>query len=130
MSSVRRAKLLTAVALVMAAGGDIDQAEATGWAITDPARRARALMAVAETVADSGDIERAEAVASSIVGSVWRAQALTTLALKAEPKRARSIIVQALSAGDWTTIMGALAQIDSSLFANIADDYIRAESLG
>ena len=69
------------------AGGDLDRAEATGRAITDPDRQAQALAGLAEAAARAGDLDRAkalaeqaEAAARAITDPDRQAQALAGLA--------------------------------------------------
>jgi hypothetical protein len=135
-------RALALAGLVMAASsGELKRARMLAeWAkaaaaIPDPDRRARVLGGLAEAAVGAGDLDRArmladraEAAATTIPNPDQRARALATLAGKAAPKRARSLLAQALTAGHWEASVVVLAQINPPAVSTIADEYLNGMS--
>ena len=82
-------------------------------------------------MAGAGDLDRAgvlagqaEAAARAITDPYSQAAALAGLARKTELQHARSLLAQALTAGNWEPLVDVLAQISPDAVIVIADEYL------
>jgi hypothetical protein len=122
-----QAQSLAGLAQVMAAIGATAEAEpplamaerilrSTSWPDEE---------AVIEGLAAIGRSDRAEVRAHSLADTPYaHARALTAVAKHVSPDRARRLVVQAFQAYDWLVPLSALAKLQPTALAALADDFL------
>ena len=135
LKSSLRSSAMAALAQAATAAGEFDLAEAAAGDIDDSGQRVAALAALANAVATAGHLERArtlaqraEKTAREMTDPTEQARAFTALAGKAEPAHASSLLACALTVGDWTELLGVLAQIEPSVLIAVSDEYVTAQT--
>jgi hypothetical protein len=117
----RRAAARSSVVLALAGAGLHDRARALARSIPDPHHRGQSLRQLAGALADQGAVDAAEEVARSIDDGFDRVAALIALARKADPARARSLLLVPVQQGRMPEILDLLAAVCPTALDLVAD---------
>lgn len=115
---------MNCVIRALISSGDLERAETLTRALLDEDRQAAAMSELAEGKARHGDLDRAESLARDITNSSWHVDALAAVAGLADPDRARRIIAELLSQGEWLKPLRAIAEIAPAAVTAIADEIL------